>query len=358
MNMRATDEAIRNALTRQAAFWQARNVEGELSAAEKIEFLEWLRISPNNIEAYLRTVQMTQALPRALKDVSIDYKQPVAELAAIDNVVPLEAARVGLEGKLRGGRIFGTRGKILSIAAVLILGICASWGITRFMEGSQISVPHGDQRTLRLDDGSVAHLNSESRIRVDFTARERLIELESGQALFKVAHDRSRPFVVRTGTADVVAVGTQFEVYRRPANTTVTVVEGKVEVLSRHDQQSDFLSSPGAVAPAIRLTAGERVQVEPGSQVTTPVEIDVRDATAWTRREISFRARPLGDVADEYARYLDKPIRIDDESLRNTRVTGLFQAYEPEPFLKFLRSFPDVVVEEKAQGIYVRRREQ
>jgi len=90
----------------------------------------------------------------------------------------------------------------------------------------------GEQRSIALADGSIIDLNARSRIRVRLSKDERDVELLQGQALFHVAKDNSRPFVVRSDTTVVRAVGTEFDVYRKKNGTVITVLEGRVVVES------------------------------------------------------------------------------------------------------------------------------
>src|SRR5258705_86287 len=90
----------------------------------------------------------------------------------------------------------------------------------------------GEQRSLRLVDGSTVILNSRSRLHVAFTETARPLEVRQGQALFHVAKNSARPFIVRSDGTVVRAVGTQFDVNRNRSGTIVTVVEGRVAVYS------------------------------------------------------------------------------------------------------------------------------
>jgi transmembrane sensor len=212
-------------------------------------------------------------------------------------------------------------------------------------QDSQISVVLGD--------GSHLHLNAGSRVRVHFSRGERLLDLEAGQVLFDVAHDRSRPFRVRAGSADVIAVGTRFDVNRRAAAVTVTVVEGKVDVV-------DTVNASGSAGvtdhvPPLRVAAGERVEVGADGQPSATQPIDTHVATAWMRHDIAFSSKPLSDVTDELNRYLEKPIVIQDDGLRTLRISGIFNAYDAESFLAFLRQY-DVEIDARDNVVYVRAR--
>jgi transmembrane sensor len=343
MNGEITDEALRRALLQQAADWHARSTSEEMTSQQKIDFLSWLRDNPNHIEQYLGIQRMTQSLRQVLSDVKVAYREHPAE----------SAEEEGSTKVISFPTVRQRRGKIISIAATLIVAILAlPYIVTHWMRTPDrvIEVGHGDQHTERLADGSVIHLNSKSRAHVRFTDKERLIELEQGQGFFKVAPDKRRPLRVHAGNADIVAVGTQFDVYLKSTGTMVTVVEGKVRVI---EQPKTTIASKRIAIP---LEAGEQIRIDGAAKTQAPKPVDVREATAWTRHEISFKGLPLGEVAEEYGRYLDVPIQIEDPILRASLVTGMFDVYDPTPFIAFLRSLDGVEVIESRNAVYVRVR--
>src|SRR5205814_1675147 len=141
----------------------------------------------------------------------------------------------------------------------------------------------GEQRTIQLADGSTVELNARSKVHVHLTDQRRDVTLIEGQALFRVAKDSRRPFVVRAGDAEVRAVGTEFDVYKKQSETVVTVVEGRVETYDESD---------GAGAAAIVLSAGEQLTVLPHSR-PKPTRTDTVVATAWVQKRLMFEETPL-----------------------------------------------------------------
>ncbi len=120
----------------------------------------------------------------------------------------------------------------LGAAAAVLLGALAA--VLWMNAGSEIqtfSTAVGQQRDVTLADGSIVSLNTNSIVEVDLTRRDRQIHLRKGEAHFRVAHDRARPFLVHAGDAVVRAVGTEFDV-RLLADQHVDIVvnEGRVEV--------------------------------------------------------------------------------------------------------------------------------
>src|SRR5580658_10396570 len=70
----------------------------------------------------------------------------------------------------------------------------------------------GEQRLVRLADGSTVRLDTDTRIDVAMTGGARRVTLDRGQAFFDVMHDPARPFLVAAGPMTVRAVGTRFNV--------------------------------------------------------------------------------------------------------------------------------------------------
>ena len=123
---------------------------------------------------------------------------------------------------------------LAAAAALAFLALTTLW-LTR--DGERYGLPrtystaHGEQIERPLPDGSLLHLNTDSKVTVRYSRRERVVELDRGEALFKVAHDNAqRGFRVAAGNAQVLDVGTQFDIYLKPGAVLVTVVEGIVAV--------------------------------------------------------------------------------------------------------------------------------
>src|SRR5262249_1203878 len=162
---------------------------------------------------------------------------------------------------------------------------------------------------------------TDTSVTVRYSGAERRLEIERGQAVFEVAPEANRPFRVIAGSAEVIVLGTQFDVYLQQGATLVTVLEGRVSVGPR-----PILSGlPGA---ASRLHARERIQVGAGQQVrvgpdewpSNAAEADAQRATAWLRRQIAFEQEPLARVAAEFNRYIAVPIEIETPALRGLQI--------------------------------------
>ena len=230
----------------------------------------------------------------------------------------------------------------LAIAAVAAVAI----GLYVHLSPQRVETAVGEQRSVVLGDGSLVTLNTSSAIEVRMASDRRTVKLLAGEALFAVAHDSARPFEVTTDDTTVRAIGTQFNVDRRPASTTVTVVEGRVAVITATDK------SQRAQPSRLPLEAGEQLTLAPRS-ARHAVRTDVATAIAWTQRKLVFEHRHLGEVAEEFNRYNRQIIEIRSAELRDQEVTGVFQANDPASFLSFLAGFPGVTIETSADRIVV-----
>jgi transmembrane sensor len=172
-------------------------------------------------------------------------------------------------------------------------------------------------------------------VRVRYSKQERSVELRQGRALFEVAKNTARPFVVYSDQNSMRAVGTRFSVYRKAAGTLVTVVEGRV-----------------AVSSGPNLAAGEQVLV--GTGATQNIEHpNLAGVTAWTQKQLAFDSTPLAEVSDEFNRYNQRRLIIDSAGIGAMKISGLFSSADPGSLLRFLRAQPGIKIAELDDGIHV-----
>lgn len=211
---------------------------------------------------------------------------------------------------------------------------------------------HGEQQSYRLADDSVLHLNTDSAATVRYTQAQRLVILTSGEAAFEVTHEPNRVFRVLAGPAEVVDLGTRFDVRRTPPATVVTVMAGRVAV------EVSGSPAPGQVPSlrSVQLSINQQLSVEDGKPPGTPATVDAERTSAWLHRQIVFEREPLERVAAEFNRYSSTPIEITAPELRDLEVSGVFSTDDIEEFLAFLRSLEGVRVDVTATRIRVSQR--
>jgi transmembrane sensor len=151
---------------------------------------------------------------------------------------------------------------------------------------------------------------------------------------------------VIAGSAEVVDLGTKFDVRLEHDSTVVTVVEGRVAVGPSQTLEELGTNSGQSQAPRfVQLSADQQIRVTEGEWPAAPITVDAQRTTAWLRREIVFDHEPLEHVAAEYNRYTAKPIEIATPALRNLQISGVFATDDPDAFIAFLRSLKGVRVE-------------
>jgi transmembrane sensor len=343
--MTVRDEEIRALIARQAADWFVAHRDGNLGASERQAFDEWLLASPVHVEEYLGVALIAQALPTAAVDPENPLNAILARAGTLDEAdVPLLRANISEPHVIPERRPIWNRWRfaVIAVLAVLIGGLL--WWNADHPAPQRFATGHGEQKTWRLVDNSVLRLNTDSAVTVRFRRAERLIEIDRGQAFFEVAHEPTRRFRVVAGATNIVAVGTQFDVYRDRVSTVVTVVEGQV-----------IVAADSTLRRTLHVTAGGQVRVTAGAPLDHATPVDAQRSTAWLRRQIAFDQEPLAAVAAEFNRYGAVPIEIETPSHNTLMISGVFAADDTETFLAFLRTLDDVTVETTSTRIRVFR---
>jgi len=338
----------------EASDWIVKNREGDLDAIAKRRFDDWLRESPQHVRAYLEMSSIWEGVSSLDPNRNVGAEELIARARAQDSVVPYPRPSAPRASLARVAR----RVRWHAFAASIALATAGAWF---YSERNTYSTGVGEQRSIVLTDGSTIELNSRSRVRVRFSAAERDVDLVDGQALFQVAKNPARPFVVHSDATLVKAVGTQFDVYRKPAGTMVTVVEGRVAVMpeSEGSQETGSASTQErktAQPVSVLVSAGEQLLVTQAT-VTPPKRANVAAATAWTRRNLVFESSSLSEVAEEFNRYNSRPLVIKNpQQLADFHVSGVFSSVEPGLLLRFLRTQPGIEVEETDKEIRISKK--
>ncbi len=177
----------------------------------------------------------------------------------------------------------------------------------------------GEHKSITLADGSRIDLNTASRVEVDFTERRRTVRLVEGEALFDIARDASRPFVVQAGETAIQVLGTEFNVRVRDQLVEVAVAKGLVAV------------------DEVRVPAGGSVIVAPGSLNRVSMNQEsVRRRLVWRDGVIELKGETLEQAVEEFNRYRERKLVVADPAIAGMRVGGRFQTDEAEKFLNAL----------------------
>jgi transmembrane sensor len=387
--MDANDRRAR--ATEEATQWWTRlgtKAPADVSEKDRQEFTQWLRESPLHVAELLHVAHVDDTLERfkLWDEISVSPE----EIAA--NVVPLSPfKRPAAARPPRAVRWFVAAG-------VSLIAVAAGWLALR-SGAMTIETDRAERREVVLKDGSVVSLEPETALRVNLGRQQRYIVLTRGRALFHVAKDPTRPFIVHAGDTDVRAVGTIFGVEQKNQGIIVTVSEGKVGVLrsvalvASEDNTVNFPpphgkregrgaqkeapvgtklttgeassararargeDSPVGEAPSggfsgetsglpgeVFLSADQQITVLKSGDATPVQKVDSGRALAWSEGQLIFDSTPLSEVADEFNRYNRVQLHINSPELARRTLSGVFRASDPETLVDFIGAGAHVVV--------------
>jgi transmembrane sensor len=364
----------------QAAAWLVKRDDGALPADQQVEFDAWIASDPRARAAYIRLEMAWKRADglRRLKPLNGDVDENLLSHSPF-TPVPMDEYPARVETRSAPTALVVRRAEApvsevieadvvpnrrrtrvlagLAVAAALVFAVVGAsmWLAYERTGWHEYTTDFGGLSRIVLDDGSVINLNTNSTIRVQLTAELRHIVLERGEALFKVAHDKNRPFDVQAGSTIVRAVGTEFSVRVREAeevgggglkDVEVLVKEGRVAIdPPKHAKPRE--RAEALPASTSTLSAGEAVVINARRvQVQKVAEADVDRKLSWTEGRLWFERQTLKDVVAEFNRYNRRQMVIADPSIENFRIGGSFEATDPESFIAALertlgvRAFP------------------
>lgn len=224
--------------------------------------------------------------------------------------------------------------KVAAVVSFMTLLTLMTVGIETISDRTVLT-GSGEWRTTLLADGTLLHAGPRTRVSVEFTERQRVVRLARGEAMFHVAKDRMRPFLVETDLATARAVGTAFAVSRvDPDSVVVTVKEGVVAVARRTHSRPDQTAMNGANRSAT-LRAGEQARITEAFPLAVK-HVDVRKELAWVNGWLEFDQETIAQAAHQFNLRNRKQIKILNPAVAQHAVRGAFRAAHPESFAAFL----------------------
>ncbi|WP_412066291.1 FecR family protein [Rhizobium sp. SYY.PMSO] len=291
----------------EAAEWVVR-LDGQVSSSDQHAFRLWLSKSENHERAFSIASAVWAEAAALQKSARPAYYQDTSFTAPV------------VQGYFRpkSRRIFGP---VAALAACLtaIIGGTTYWvGDPIIALTADYHTEPGEQRLIKLVDGSTIELGPNSAIDIRFSSEERRVELLSGVAYFIAAPragSEKRSFIVESAGGQVTAVGTQFSVDRLEDGADVIVAEHQVDValMTRDENQLP-----------IRLPEGSRVHYSEAAGVGSVEKVDIEQATGWRRGRLVFDDVPLSRVITELNRYRRGRIVIANKDIALRRVSGVF----------------------------------
>ena len=309
----------------EAASWFARLSQRRVSTDDVKAFSAWRR-DPGNARAYERVESVWSATNTLAGDP--DISALTAE--ALGKAPPRVRARAMVS------RLWKPLGSV-ALAAVAVIAAGTLWTVNRPLD---YATAVGEQRTVRLDDGSRVTLDTGTRIQIRLRDDRRSVALLSGQAFFDVAGDPARPFVVTAGDTHVTAIGTRFDVRRMDDGARVTLVEGRVSVRETDQGDSGWSLNPGQQV----VTAAARPAV---------ATVDIAQETSWTTGRLIFKATPIRTAVAEINRYSDEKIELQASHIADIPVSGVFDTGDTDGFIAALQDLYSMKAERRPDGTVI-----
>ena len=311
-----------------AADWLVRLQAADLSETEALRFDSWLAVHPANAVAYDQVLSVTLELEAAAPRIA-------RALQATPARRPTPVRRGWL---VAGG---------LAAAATLAIAVMPFSALRPAATQTYVTAK-GEHRTVRLADGSVLDLNAGSALSVTLARDARQVTLMQGEAVFDVAPDKARPFLIAAGDRTVRVVGTRFDVRRRDGQLSVTVERGLVEVRPTEG------SATAGGSRAFRLHPGQRLDHAEGAPDVRVSAADPAQVFAWRTGRLIYRDQPLGDVIADLNQQFPRPIVLEDPALASTRVSGVLVLDDQAAVIRRLALLAPIKALPSARGVLLR----
>ncbi len=328
-----------------AADWLVRLQSPDLAdldeqVAEAVAFDNWLAAHPANVAAYDAVLAVTLELQNAAAAIGKAFEDGPVARAALARRSPAAT---------RGWLIAGA----LAAAATVALTVTPFAGLqTAGSAPKSYVTAKGERRAVKLADGSTIELNAGSALSVTLGAHERHVTLAEGEAVFDVAADKARPFIIAAGDRTVRVVGTRFDVRRRAGELSVTVERGLVEV-----NPAEGAPHSGMAGRGFRLRPGQRLDHREGAGEVQLSAADPAQVSSWRAGRLIYRDRPLSEVVADLNQQFAKPIAIDDPVLAQTRVSGVLVLDDQDAVIRRLALLAPIKALPSPQGVLLRRDE-
>lgn len=179
-------------------------------------------------------------------------------------------------------------------------------------------VPYGKRSEIKLSDGSKIWLNSGSKLvfPATFIKNKREVYLE-GEAIFEVAHDKKRPFIVKANNHEIEVLGTVFNVSNYMDENSIRTVlkSGSVQINFKKESFINPIES-------VKITPGIMAVYNRNNKAINTQSVDIEKHFSWREGIFIFKNDPLHVIMKKISRYYNVNISIDNEILANQTFSG------------------------------------
>jgi transmembrane sensor len=312
----------------EAAVWLSRLHSDERTEQTERAFRRWLAASPAHRAAFEQMTGVWECTESLHRMPSVEVSQAREFGRALRRTLVASAVTLALCALLTAGALYLIHWRADARSEVFVTTV-------------------GERRLVVLADGTRLDLNTDSRVKVTYGSHIRRVTLEKGQARFDVVRNPSRPFVVRVGEEQIVALGTAFDVRSIDGRISIVLVEGSVAVLPAGDSYTSA-GSPSALT----LNPGERLDFEsPTFAVKSTIRLDREEA--WVKGRVVFDATRLGAAVAEINRYASRRLELVNPALGDLLISGTFSVDDPNAFARAVAQMFSLQVIEAPNSVLI-----
>lgn len=309
-----------------------RYFTGEATSREESSLKDWIEKSPENRKEFEELRKVWNVLGKTVKDHRID----------VDEEWRYQQLKISDKKFLRKSfRMI----PLLRIAAILVVLFGATFLGIRYFSSVTISTQRAENIETTLPDGSHVTLNADSRIRYrkSFSGESRVLHLR-GEAYFEVKKDEDKPFIITLHDAEIMVLGTSFNVraYKEMGNIEVTVAEGKVSVYDKKQPQKKVIAFAGEMAEYMKV-----------QNAVKKTENTNRNFLSWKTRSLIFENDNLQNIISTINRVYHTNIILRSPDLKECTLTTRFENEDLETVLHVLESTLDITLEEEEGKVYI-----
>ena len=283
-----------------AADWMVLLHSGDMSNQAQLDFEQWKTQSPEHALAIQHLEQFTQGLSQ----------------------LPTQINPQTLVNSNQKFKTAVKRNLMLSLSGLVLLGSSLSllpWDKWQCDLYTQV----GEIKNFNLEDGSQLVLASDSYVDIEYTAHTRRIKLIEGEIFIRTAKDvQHRPFLVKTQSGLVEALGTEFTVQQEKNKSTHVEVFQHAVAIHPHKNTHAKILKQGLSAS---FNDHEISSAQP-LQNQQPY---------WTQHLLVVENWPLDKVLNELYRYQHGIYHLEDD-LKKLPVSGVFSLTHPHNSIETL----------------------
>lgn len=302
-------------------------LDGSISDAEEKKVKEWANENTKNKKELELLTKIWKSPASDLPEPNLDtalrnVREKITKVSTIDAEHDSEVFKIKRRIGNKNLFEFLIPPGFLKAAAVIIICIAGIFFVSKWFSAkslNEISVANKMIKDVVLSDGTKVKLDAGSTLKYSekFEGDKREVFM-NGEGYFEVNSDKIRPFIVYTNSAQIIVLGTKFNVraWQKNDKVVVMVVDGKVLFgKSKDDNETDNVT----------VLKGQISSIDEKGNVSPPVYTDVSEHLSWMKREMHFQSKTLEEVLDQLSRWYDIKFSLPDDSYKKYLITVFIQ---------------------------------